>query len=109
MFLFLFILSTLIAKSVPCLGIYSSFAACCDASAAPVCACCYLLATERDAHQLSYYQSHAPHSPRATGLRFVTLVLLGTCETAMRGSTDTAGGRGAELLGVTYPNQGAGK
>jgi hypothetical protein len=33
----------------------------------------------------------------------------GTCETAMRGSTDTAGGRGAELLGVTYPNQGAGK
>eukprot|EP01047_Picozoa_sp_COSAG01_P096807 COSAG01_NODE_27235_length_690_cov_7.472081_1_plen_28_part_10 len=27
----------------------------------------------------------------------------------MHGSTDTAGGRGAELLGVTYPNQGAGK
>jgi hypothetical protein len=33
----------------------------------------------------------------------------GTCETAMRGSTDTAGGRGAELLKVTYPNGGAGK
>ena len=33
----------------------------------------------------------------------------GTCETAMHGSTDTAGGRGAELLGVTHPNQGAGK
>ena len=33
----------------------------------------------------------------------------GTCETAMHGSTDTAGGRGAELLRVTYPNQGAGK
>ena len=33
----------------------------------------------------------------------------GTCETAMHGSTDTAGGRGAELLEVTYPNGGAGK
>ena len=33
----------------------------------------------------------------------------GTCETAMHGSTDTAGGRGAELLKVTYPNGGAGK
>ena len=33
----------------------------------------------------------------------------GTCETAIHGSTDTAGGRGAELLGVTHPNQGAGK
>jgi hypothetical protein len=31
------------------------------------------------------------------------------CETAMHGSTDTAGGRGAELLKVTYPNGGAGK
>ena len=33
----------------------------------------------------------------------------GTCETAMHGSTDTTGGRGAELLKVTYPNGGAGK
>ena len=33
----------------------------------------------------------------------------GTCETAMDGSTDTTGGRGAELLRVTYPNHGAGK
>ena len=33
----------------------------------------------------------------------------GTCATAMHGSTDTTGGRGAELLGVTYPNGCAGK
>ena len=33
----------------------------------------------------------------------------GTCATARHGSTDTTGGRGAGLLEVTYPNQGAGK
>ena len=33
----------------------------------------------------------------------------GTCAAARHGSTDTTGGRGAGLLEVTYPNQGAGK